>query len=54
MASSPNEPASAMGDRPTGSERRTARIAGVFMVITFISIPGLLLYDLFEHDQRDT
>ena len=29
--------------------RRTARIAGIFMVITFISIPALLLYDHVLH-----
>jgi hypothetical protein len=49
MSSSPNGSASATRDRPTGSERRTARIAGIFMVITFISIPALLLYDPVLH-----
>jgi hypothetical protein len=34
------------GDPPS---RRVARIAGIFMVITFISIPGLLLYDQVLH-----
>ncbi len=29
----------------TGAERRTARIAGIFFIITFISIPALPLYD---------
>ena len=32
-------------ERPPDSERRTARIAGIFLVITFISIPALPLYD---------
>ena len=45
MSSSPNGSASATRDRLTGSERRTARIAGIFLVITFISIPALPLYD---------
>jgi hypothetical protein len=37
-------------DRPSDPpSRRTARIAGIFMVITFISIPGLLLYDHVLH-----
>jgi Domain of unknown function (DUF4386) len=49
MASSPNGSASATRDRLTGSERRTARIAGIFMVITFISIPALPLYDQVLH-----
>ena len=30
--------------------RRIARVAGIFMVITFISIPALLLYDQVLHD----
>jgi len=34
------------GDPPS---RRIARIAGIFMVITFISIPALLLYDEVLH-----
>jgi len=34
------------GDPPS---RRVARIAGIFMVITFISIPALLLYDRVLH-----
>src|ERR1700759_1873307 len=34
------------GDRPS---RRVARIAGIFMVITFISIPALPLYDRVLH-----
>lgn len=38
MSLSLNGSASATPDRPTGSERRTARIAGIFFVITFISI----------------
>lgn len=45
MSSSPNGSASATRYRPTNSERRTARIAGIFFVITFISIPALPLYD---------
>jgi Domain of unknown function (DUF4386) len=45
MSSSPNGSASATRDRLTGSERRAARIAGIFFVITFISIPALPLYD---------
>ncbi len=37
-------------DRPGNPpSRRIARIAGIFMVITFISIPGLLLYDQVLH-----
>ena len=43
MSSSPN--GSASSTRPTGSERRSARIAGIFFVITFISIAALPLYD---------
>ncbi len=34
------------GDPPS---RRVARIAGIFMVITFISIPALPLYDKVLH-----
>jgi hypothetical protein len=34
------------GDLPS---RRVARIAGIFMVITFISIPALLLYGQVLH-----
>ena len=34
------------GDPPS---RRVARIAGIFMVITFISIPALLLSDPVLH-----
>ncbi len=34
------------GDPPS---RRVARIAGIFLVVTFISIPGLLLYDQVLH-----
>jgi hypothetical protein len=45
MSSSPNGSASATRDLPTGSERRAARVAGIFFVITFISIPALPLYD---------
>jgi hypothetical protein len=36
---------SATRDRPAESERRAARIAGIFFVITFISIAALPLYD---------
>src|SRR5690242_1771814 len=37
-------------DRPSDPpSRRTARIAGIFMVITFISIPALPLYDHVLH-----
>jgi hypothetical protein len=36
------EPVDRPGARPS---RRVARIAGIFMVITFISIPALPLYD---------
>jgi Domain of unknown function (DUF4386) len=36
-------------DRPTGSGRRNARIAGIFLVVTFISIPALPLYDQVLH-----
>ena len=35
-------PGDRLGDPPS---RRVALIAGIFMVLTFISIPGLLLYD---------
>jgi hypothetical protein len=45
MSSSPNGSATATRDRPTDSERRNARIAGIFFVITFISILALPLYD---------
>lgn len=34
------------------ASRRTARIAGIFMVITFISIPALPLYDHVLNDTR--
>jgi hypothetical protein len=43
--SSRNGSASATRDRPTNSDRRSARIAGIFFVITFISIATLPLYD---------
>src|SRR5436190_5748935 len=45
--SSPNGSPSATLARPMApSERRTARIAGVFFVLTFVaSIPAVLLYD---------
>src|ERR1700748_2368756 len=37
-------------DRPMEPpSRRIARIAGIFMVITFISIPALLLYNQVLH-----
>jgi len=37
-------------DRPSDPpSRRTARVAGIFMVITFISIPALPLYDHVLH-----
>ncbi|MBV8733516.1 MAG: DUF4386 domain-containing protein [Solirubrobacterales bacterium] len=43
---SPNGSASGAADRPTGAQaRRTARIAGIFFVVTFISIAALPLYD---------
>ena len=42
---SPNGSASARRGRPTDSDRRSARIAGIFFVITFISIATLPLYD---------
>src|ERR1700680_4780748 len=52
MPSSAKESASATHDRPTDSERRAARIAGIFFVITFISIPALPLYDqVLNHTQ---
>ena len=52
MSSSPNGSASATRYRPTDSDRRTARIAGIFFVITFISIPALPLYDqVLNHHQ---
>ncbi len=41
----PSANGSATRDLLTGSERTTARIAGIFLVITFISIPALPLYD---------
>jgi hypothetical protein len=43
--SSPNGSASATRDRRPDSDRRSARIAGIFFVITFISIATLPLYD---------
>ncbi len=45
MSSSPNGSPSATRYRPTDSERKSARIAGIFFVITFISILALPLYD---------
>jgi hypothetical protein len=42
---SPNGSASAALAGPTEAENRLARIAGIFFVITFISIPALPLYD---------
>jgi Domain of unknown function (DUF4386) len=52
MSSSPNGSVSATRDCPTESERRNARIAGIFFVITFISIPALPLYDqVLNHHQ---
>jgi hypothetical protein len=42
----PNESSSAqVQGEPQAPGRRTARIAGIFFVITFISIPALPLYD---------
>src|ERR1700749_4630572 len=40
------EPLDPPGDPPS---RRVARVAGIFMVITFISIPALPLYDQVLH-----
>jgi hypothetical protein len=37
--------AAAAPDRPTNAERRVARLAGIFFVITFVSILALPLYD---------
>lgn len=45
MSSSPNGSASATRDGPTDFERRSARIAGIFFLITFISIAALPLYE---------
>ena len=39
-------PSARPGEQPS---RRVARIAGIFMVITFISIPALPLYDQVLH-----
>ena len=50
LSSSPEHALRAPTDRPGHPpSRRVARIAGIFMVITFISIPGLLLYDQVLH-----
>jgi hypothetical protein len=49
--SSPNGSASAALDRPTQAEaRKRARIAGIFFVITFISIAALPLYHSVLND----
>jgi hypothetical protein len=46
----PEQPLRALVDRPADPpSRRVARIAGIFMVITFISIPALPLYDQVLH-----
>lgn len=45
MPSSPNGSAPATRDELTRAERRTASIAGILFVITFISIAALPLYD---------
>jgi hypothetical protein len=37
---------------PRASYRRTARIAGIFVVITFVSIAALPLYDSVLNDTR--
>ena len=48
--SSPNGSAVAGRDGPTQAQlRRTARIAGIFFVVTFISIAALPLYDSVLH-----
>ena len=47
----PEQPVRALFDRPGDPRsRRVARIAGIFMVITFISIPALPLYDQVLHN----
>jgi hypothetical protein len=49
--SSPNGSASAVLDRPAhGLERKRARIAGIFFVLTFISIAALPLYHSVLND----
>ena len=49
--SSPERSSGATLDRPTEQQRRTARIAGVWFVITIVaSIPALLLYDPVLND----
>jgi hypothetical protein len=46
----PEQALRALVDRPADPpSRRVARIAGIFMVITFISIPALPLYDQVLH-----
>jgi hypothetical protein len=46
----PEQALGALVDRPVDPpSRRVARIAGIFMVITFISIPALPLYDQVLH-----
>jgi hypothetical protein len=50
LSSPPEHAPRAPFDRPRDPpSRRVARIAGIFMVITFISIPALLLYDQVLH-----
>src|SRR5437764_14433425 len=51
VTSSPNGSASAALDRPAQAEtRKRARIAGIFFVITFISIAALPLYHSVLND----
>ena len=50
LSSPPEQALRARLDRPGDPpSRRVARIAGIFMVITFISIPALLLYGQVLH-----
>ena len=51
LSAPPEQPVPALFDRPGDPpSRRVARIAGIFMVITFISIPALPLYDQVLHN----
>ena len=50
FSAAPEQTLRAPSDRPGDPpSRRVARIAGIFMVITFISIPALPLYDQVLH-----
>jgi hypothetical protein len=50
--SAPNGSAGRAPDRATDAERTRARIAGIFFLVTFISIAALPLYDSVLNDTR--